>query len=1462
MPQINRIRVNNVKYNFGTQFYDDFLMRFSCKNTIYDLANGGGKSVLMLLLLQTVIPNCTLDDKQPVEKLFRTASGSTTIHSLVEWKLDACDVKNGFKYMTCGFCARKGEASSIEYFNYCIFYREFGDNDIKNLPLVNGNERITYNGLKAYLRDLERKDFGVEVKIFERKGDYQNFINDYGIYESHWEIIRGINKTEGHVRTYFESNYKTTRKVIEDLLVEEIIEKSYNNRIRGENSDDEMAKTLLDIKDKLLELAKRHEDIASYDRQIELIKSFISKNGGLLEIFSKKEAEKTALLSFLAGAKGQVAAHEKLTAALEEETENLKNSVLSEERLLALSDIAIEEAELKSLNEIIENHNENIKVLNCAYEEGKNRINLARIAADYEDYRENKHTLLQLKEYMENRYKDRTDITEEMKRLASKKHAIDEETLYKLDVDKLTADEAEVSENVLKLAKEISGLENEISRIDGCVTGFDSHINNLTGLIEEEMKKVTLLVSENAYEEAGRVKAHIFDLQTKLKNLLFEEQELAKKQEYCVRELANADAGLILMSENIDRYNKELEKAKKTEDELSGLFKVYGEHNINLLYEKISHIHDDMLARRENLNTRLIRLEEFASVIESGKPVENENVNMICEYIEGRYGDKAVSGAAYLRELPDEESIALLESLPFLPYSVVVKEEYESICMDKNILSMSLEGVVPVLSLEEINSSDHMLLLACKDLSFIYDEAGKQSGLKKVEEEKEAVNEELSKLSDRLLVVKKDYEKVGAVKVLSPPTRDELNNKLEDVKAEYVKYDARKEDLRRLKDSIKERVDEVAGRKKSTDEELDKTKREYDSLMIISNLNKEVEQVAESKREALASKEKLVREKKLKSDVYETKQKLLEEAKNKLEFARESISAIKKRWEAYAPYYDENADYGAQADIMAEDVDSKFDAMLSLAGEQFGDLSDKERLMENARVTMEKLEHSMEYRGVDLESALRMYEAGELKTLSHSEILSINSKQEELLGRIKQAEGELFSASAQMNRLEGSIAYARRNIEDRYGEIKEVSFDNPVEFSRQHKGELNRIKELLAVSDKKLKESNRIYTGLLLMEKDLERIVKTMGIDPDSINAGVAAAPENSGAQDALATQNLAKEYEEAGKRFDRILKDEERRKEQLAGERSLLVDNLTNIGAFELANEFRNSINIPGNSAEVNELNDALLDTIACIELERDRIGRGIRDMELIKENFENRCVQICCNIKAELERLPKLSKITLDDEVIPMLSLQIPYIKEELYKDRMSVYINETVAAAENFKTSEDKLKYIRGRLTWKRLFGVIVTDMNSIKLNLYKRERIKDQSRYLKYEEAVGSTGQSQGIYIQFLVAVINYIASINAGGKEAAVLGKTIFIDNPFGAAKDVYIWEPIFKMLKTNHVQLIVPARGATPAITGRFDVNYVLGQKMVDNKQQTVVVDYRSQVSEAEVDYERLSFTQESFDFL
>ena len=45
-------------------------------------------------------------------------------------------------------------------------------------------------------------------------------------------------------------------------------------------------------------------------------------------------------------------------------------------------------------------------------------------------------------------------------------------------------------------------------------------------------------------------------------------------------------------------------------------------------------------------------------------------------------------------------------------------------------------------------------------------------------------------------------------------------------------------------------------------------------------------------------------------------------------------------------------------------------------------------------------------------------------------------------------------------------------------------------------------------------------------------------------------------------------------------------------------------------------------------------------------------------------------------------------------------------------------------------------------------------------------------------------------------------------------------------------------------------------------VNYILGQKMIDKMQQTVIVDYSSNVDVSAMEYEKLEFEQEVFDFI
>lgn len=367
--------------------------------------------------------------------------------------------------------------------------------------------------------------------------------------------------------------------------------------------------------------------------------------------------------------------------------------------------------------------------------------------------------------------------------------------------------------------------------------------------------------------------------------------------------------------------------------------------------------------------------------------------------------------------------------------------------------------------------------------------------------------------------------------------------------------------------------------------------------------------------------------------------------------------------------------------------------------------------------------------------------------------------------------------------------------------------------------------------------------------KDVKRIVDTNNINPKQ------AAPIM---DDCAALRNI---FEENLLKLDRNNKRLDRAKNELLKFKGNTAAALDKMEVYELAGTIRNDVLVPENYSQAEELLKNLKTIQEYIELEKERIAKSLVDMETIKENFEEQCLQRCLDVKTELDKLPKLSRIISDGETIQMVGLNVPYVKEEFQRQRMSQYIERIVAQADDYENSKEQMKFIRNSLTLKKLFGVIVTDMNAIKLSLYKRERIKEQSRYLRYEEAVGSTGQSQGIYIQFLVSVINYIAGMYSTGSED-IRTKTIFIDNPFGAAKDVYIWEPIFALLAANNVQLIVPARGATPAITGRFDVNYILGQQMSGGKQLTVVTDFTSSVDQNELEYQDLEYNQVSFDFI
>lgn len=1480
MPQINRIRVNNVKYNFGTQFYDDFIMRFSGKNTIYDLANGGGKSVLMLLLLQNMIPNCTLDDKQPIEKLFRTGSGSNTIHSLVEWNLSDVHVKKNYKYMLTGFCARKAKdedkfgenSAAIDYFNYVIFYREYNDNDLKNLPLsVPGNknpnvkERITYNGLKNYLRDLEKKDYSLEVRIFERKGDYQKFISDYGIYESEWEIIRGINKTEGHVRTYFETNYKTTRKVVEDLLIEQIIEKSFKNSVfsgdHAERHENTMVETLIDIKDKLVELSEKKNDIHNYDRQMELIGDFVEQVGGIKKLYFGKEGLEQELIAGYKSLHRVIELMElekkKIKAGAEElevqkmlekkaiDTVNIQKNVERKEALRGKSE------QLKEQEQGVEEH---IDILNTA-------LTIAESINDYLDYLYYKKERDTIRENIESITKDEGQLFEELQNLAAEKKVRDLKrfqnikSLYTNEEEELLKEES-IAEG-LKIRYEELGKNQAIAQYKieegkknieeyNCQIAELKHSINL--LMVYDLKKEKKL-NEGEQQECQR---QIEENQSKIDQILEAEKNLKTEIISLQESISEIDQKL---SDNVDKrmglsqFKTRFEKIKN----------VYKEKNTGDLAAALAQKQEKSENKKSQLEQDKQKKSKYVMGLKRGCPVEeSEEVQAVLAYLNRFHGDYAISGADYIENMGADKKQKLLECAPMLPYSVVVKKNYESVTGDSGLYQLQLGSYhvavinEKALQDEEYLSTSDVTYSMCKKELF-FDEKSIQIELAKTENEIMSIDADLERLLDNIEAYRKDGDFVQLY-------RNEYESQIEEFETAYEELRLLRKEKETYLLQKKEEEDTFTETKAAAAREVEvleekgqKLRKKGIVIGKVIELNDSVsalEVVVQEAEKLFASASTELLNVKGRLDAWENK----EVARKKvLANLKKEEDNLKADWERYRRYYNEDKSTDAEVYKVLSDaeIEAKFAGIADALEGGNSTIADKQKLLDNYEVAMEKSLQAIDYKGIRVEEVKTRYDQGQTGTTSKDELLEHKKKIQEKSLQLKEIKKNIANLQSEMDKLEGAVNNGKEAIIQKYGNFENIVLNGvkPEDFISEKKQIIQNIDEQMAGMNENLKSIEDKKKKYELYLHDMEKVVTE-----ELIHRYQEEKVDYS--------ENILENVEKSLMKYEKFHQDILERKDEFEQEKNQLISTLRLMNFTPLADELNINAIMPDSVSETEQLMEGLQEIIHCLELEKERIAKSIADMERIKENFESQCIQSCINIKTELEKLPKLSRIVMDGESIPIISLSIPFIEEELYKEKMSKYINETVKQADTMLNEGERVKFIKSRLSWKKLFAVIVTDMNSIRLNLYKRERIKEQSRYLKYEEAVGSTGQSQGIYIQFLIAVINYISSIHSRDTDSVALLKVIFIDNPFGAAKDIYIWEPIFKMLKTNNVQLVVPCRGATPAITGRFDVNYVLGQKLIDGKQQTVVVDYYSNLNSDRLDYVTMTYEQENLEFL
>lgn len=1469
MPRINRVRVNNINYNDGTQRYDDFVMNFNGKNSLYDLVNGGGKSILLMMLMQTVLPNQELDKKQPVSKLFKGSNNNTTIHSMVEWILDKeASQRYHAKYLLAGFCAKKGGEGKgeVEYFNYAITYSKYNDFDIKNFSLTEGNEKVNYSGLRKKLRQLQDLNLlDSRVTMFETNDEYKKFLSTFGIYESHWNIIRGINVSEGRVRTYIEENYKTTRKLVDKLLIEEIIEKA--NSLKSGNYDEDLGKALLDIEEKLTEFSKKKKDIDKYKNQVQALEQFILRVKDYVSILEESDFIIKDYISLYKMIYSNHLLIKDEHKALNEDIFVNKSKLEYEEQYIDALIIKKEEEEFFDVEKSLSDISEKVKAAKDLREKLREELNYKEALKYYLDYKENKsrhsQVLSEINQIGEN---SKEKLLRIQYYVYYKKKYLDQE------LDKFEKDKKELihnkDENILlqKRLVHVQLEENkELGKLSAQIENEMNHISNINNSIKECNNRIL--------NEAAKLPNSYPLLEDEVLLIKYEEDRnhIMKEIEVCnqgvedeTKRIKDYEAQYRVnaaLRPNIEQRINELTTFLREFQEK--LIHVYDIKKILLLDENthntavLSYLQakeEDNKRNKYLKEQRYYALKKYFTGLEEGRFfVDNEDLNMVFEYLRSKSSHVEL-GTEFIKDIEKSEKEALLHRIPIIPYSIIVEDSfYKQIVKQLKFDWLNLNSIVPIISnraIREINllnqEESSILYLQNKVDIYIHEEYLEDEKVKRTKELTK-LEKELKEHEDNIKTYQDFYFYVKDFHDHYELKRNKSERNLKELEGESKKLI---ENDIFIQKEIEEGNDRIIDLKVKSNE-LNEYALSYQNLIQLVNnridLNNRLDEsnITLRQYESKASK--------VKEMLDELNNSLIEASKN-IRRANEKIDGIEKKIESlssdwqrkYSSYYI-NGNYEPCIDC-EEDITIELNAAIKTYEDENHDLKGKKEILSLYEKGMSDTLKEIENRDYNLQFFKEKEALLSYFLIHENEIKAVKEHLKEAEGKLDHINTAYMNKKSEYDSLSGKITLMKETFTNKYSNIITIEEDDQRELATgilRHKNKKQALKDYL-------KERYKQEEEIQVEKRKIESLLEKMNNFVESLNISIDLKEVNISTK--ISSSQLSNSLETLRHKMNQNTSTKNERYKLCNKAKEKCV---TDISEYNyLYGDELNKCIIPHNYHEAYRLREDLNKSKDYFIEEIERIDEGLKEIIEIKDRFTQKCLQKSQSIKADLEKFAKFSKMYMDNEEVQAVKLRISYLPEDIRKNKMEQYIERIVYEVASIKEEEDKRKLLREKLSGRSLFSVIISESGGMELSLYKRERVKETSRHLRYEEAVGSTGQSQGIYILLIIAIINYIARMYSNDVDDKNITKTIFIDNPFGAAKDVYIWEPILSMLKENNVQLIVPTRGVSPAMTSKFDVYYTLGQDMIGNKLQTVVTRFRSDINIDEVEYVTLESKQ------
>lgn len=269
MPSISKIRFTNVIYEGGNKRYNDETFLFDGHNGAILLENGGGKTVFIQTVLQTVLPHVDLADRKIKDTLKLEDSPA---HIAVEWILNERPRRYALTCISL-FLTKNG----LDSLRYVYEYGEHDKYSIDEVPFVRefaGKTRAADRGeIQEYYSSMAQNH--LNAKTFDTIKSYKNYLEEnFHIIPKEWESIVKINSAEGGVEHFFDE-CKTTGQLFDRLLIPTVEESMAGFQ------KDEFAETFEKHRASFKEYKQLKEKIAENERIKEHVGKYVEIFAGL-----------------------------------------------------------------------------------------------------------------------------------------------------------------------------------------------------------------------------------------------------------------------------------------------------------------------------------------------------------------------------------------------------------------------------------------------------------------------------------------------------------------------------------------------------------------------------------------------------------------------------------------------------------------------------------------------------------------------------------------------------------------------------------------------------------------------------------------------------------------------------------------------------------------------------------------------------------------------------------------------------------------------------------------------------------------------------------------------------------------------------------------------------------------------------------------------------------------------------